>query len=249
MTSLEVIDTDTFLDMPVSSQLLYFHLNARADDDGFVSNPRKISKSVGAADDDLKILISKKFILAFEDGVVVIKHWRINNFVRKDLYRETKYLDHKNALFIRANGAYTLTEDGRATKIPHGHYTLESVNDTLTGRQLREGKGSVGKIGEQSSHLEEVTEEPSHSERKPKAKYANALIAFSWLPNRQKSWDSNLTELECGMLLYERGEEAVKKFVKYVEAHKYDDGFGWRFVKPSDYERKWEDIKFYAART
>lgn len=145
MTSLEVIDTDVFLDMPVSSQLLYFHLNARADDDGFVANPKKVTRMINAGDDDLKLLIVKKFLIAFADGVCVIKHWRINNFVRKDIYKETKYLDHKNTLFIRSNGAYTQSDDGRAIPLPKGHFTLESVDDTLTQRQLRLGKGSIGK--------------------------------------------------------------------------------------------------------
>lgn len=85
-------------------------------------------------------------------------------------------------------------------------------------------------------------------EKKPKPKYNNARVAFDWLPNRQKSWDRDLTQLECGLLLYERGEEAVRKFVAYVKNHEDDEGFNWVFVKPSDYERKWEDIKAYAKR-
>ena len=131
MTSLEVIDTDAFLDMPMSSQLLYFHLNARADDDGFVANPKKILRTLGGSSDDYKVLIAKKFLIQFEDGVCVIKHWRINNFIRKDRYTETKYLDHKQALFIRANGAYTLSDDERAFPVPLGHFQQEDVNQRL----------------------------------------------------------------------------------------------------------------------
>lgn len=146
MTSLEVIDTDAFLDMPVSSQLLYFHLNARADDDGFVANPKKIARMLNAGSDDMKVLIGKKFLIAFEDGVCIIKHWRINNFIRKDIYKETKYLDLKSTLFIRANGAYTQTDDRRSVALPKGHFQLEDVNDTLTERQLRIGKVRIGKV-------------------------------------------------------------------------------------------------------
>src|SRR3990167_1756269 len=142
MTSLEVIDTDAFLDMPVSSQLLYFHLNMRADDDGFVANPKKIVRMLNAGTDDLKVLIGKKFIMAFEDGVCVIKHWRINNFIRKDIYKETKYLDLKRTLFIRKNGAYTQTQDERSTLVPQGHFR---VDDLSTSRQPRLGKVRVGK--------------------------------------------------------------------------------------------------------
>ena len=146
MISLEVIDTDAFLDMGQGSQLLYFHLNSRADDDGFVANPKKIMRSIGAPEDDYKVLLAKKFLIAFNDGVCVIKHWRINNFVRKDIYKETQYLNLKSTLFIRPNGAYTLTDDCMSVKIPQGHFQLESVNESLTTRQLRIGKVSVGKV-------------------------------------------------------------------------------------------------------
>lgn len=145
MTSLEVIDTDAFLDMPQSSQLLYFHLNARADDDGFVSNPKRIMRDVGSQNDDLKVLTAKKFIIPFDDGVCVIKHWRINNFIRKDIYKETKYLNLKQSLLIRGNGAYTLTDDGKAIKVPSGHFKLDFVNEALTKRQLSIGKDRLGK--------------------------------------------------------------------------------------------------------
>lgn len=145
MVSLEVIDTDAFLEMPASSQLLYFHLNARADDDGFVSNPKKIQKILGSGSDDMVVLVSKKFIIPFQDGVCVIKHWRVNNFIRKDIYKETQYLNLKNTLFIRPNGAYTLTDDDKAIAVPEGHFKLEDVDATLTQRQLRVVKGSLGK--------------------------------------------------------------------------------------------------------
>ena len=159
MTSLDVIDTDAFLDMGQGSQLLYFHLNSRADDDGFVANPKKVMRSIGAPDDDYKVLLAKKFLIVFNDGVCVIKHWRINNFIRKDIYKETKYLDLKSTLFIRPNGAYTLTEDGRSMKVPKGHFKLENVNDTLTERQLSIGKVSIGKVSEVEIHAESVKEE------------------------------------------------------------------------------------------
>ena len=86
-----IIDSDAFLEMPLSTQSLYFHLSMRADDDGFVNNPKRIQKMIGASDDDLKLLIAKSFILIFESGVIVIKHWRINNYIRNDRYHETVY--------------------------------------------------------------------------------------------------------------------------------------------------------------
>lgn len=107
MFTMKIIDSDAFLDMPLSTQSLYFHLNMRADDDGFVNNPRKIQRMIGSTDDDLKLLIAKRFVLAFESGVIVIKHWRMHNLLRKDRYKPTLYRDEKESLAIKANGSYT----------------------------------------------------------------------------------------------------------------------------------------------
>lgn len=104
-----IVDSDAFLDMPTSSQCLYFHLAMRADDDGFINNPRKIMRMVGASDDDARILLSKNFIIAFESGVVVIKHWRIHNIIRSDRHKETNYTEELAKLSVKDNGAYTLT--------------------------------------------------------------------------------------------------------------------------------------------
>ena len=91
MFSLQIVDTDAFLDMPLSSQLLYFHLTMRADDEGFIGNPKKIMRLIGVQDDDMKILLAKRFILSFESGVVVIKHWLIHNTIRMDRFNKTSY--------------------------------------------------------------------------------------------------------------------------------------------------------------
>ena len=105
-----IIDSDAFIDMPPSSQALYFHLAMRADDDGFINNPKAIMRIVGAKEDDIKLLVAKKFIIPFESGVVVIKHWRIHNYIQKDRYTETKYLDEKNQLIINEKNGYSLKQ-------------------------------------------------------------------------------------------------------------------------------------------
>lgn len=112
-----IIDSDAFLEMPATAQMLYFHLAMRADDDGFINNPKRIMRMIGSGDDDLKLLILKKFIIPFESGVVVIKHWRINNYLRTDRYKETAYIDEKSRLEIKENGAYTLIESGMDTNV------------------------------------------------------------------------------------------------------------------------------------
>ena len=103
-----IIDSDAFLDMPLSTQSLYFHLSMRGDDDGFINNPKKIQRMIGASDDDLKLLIAKNFIIPFESGIVVIKHWKIHNYIRGDRKKETVYPEEMSLLETKGNGAYTL---------------------------------------------------------------------------------------------------------------------------------------------
>ena len=133
-----IIDSDAFMDMPVTARLLYYDLGMRADDDGFVNSPKKIMRMVGASDDDLRILILRKFIIPFDNGVVVIKHWRIHNYIRKDTYSETTYLDEKSQLELDENKAYRV-KDGCQTVAISGRV----VDGTLT--QDRLGKVSIGK--------------------------------------------------------------------------------------------------------
>ena len=107
MFSKTIIDSDAFLDMPLSTQALYFHLSMRADDEGFVGNPRKILRMIGASEDDIKILIMKRFILTFDSGIVVIKHWKIHNYIQNDRFKETTYLEEKATLTLDGKRAYT----------------------------------------------------------------------------------------------------------------------------------------------
>lgn len=118
MFTMKIVDSDAFLDMPLSAQCLYFHLNMRADDDGFVGNPKRVMKIVNASEDDLKLLVIKKFVLTFDDGVIVIKHWRMHNTLSQNRYHETQYLDEKSLLKIKENGSYsfekgTIIDDSR----------------------------------------------------------------------------------------------------------------------------------------
>lgn len=129
-----IIDSDAFIDMPITARLLYYDLGMRADDDGFVNSPKKIMRMVGASQDDLAILITKKFIIPFENGVVVIKHWRIHNYIQKDRYKPTKYVDEKSQLTVKDNGAYTLD-----TECIQDGYKLD------TQARDRLGEDSLGK--------------------------------------------------------------------------------------------------------
>ena len=129
-----IIDSDAFLDMPLSAQSLYFHLAMRADDDGFVNNPKKIQRLIGASDDDCKLLIAKRFILTFDSGIIVIKHWRVHNYIRNDRYKATLYQEEKSTLMLNENNAYTEMD---TNGIPNG-YQMDT--------QVRLGKVRLDKV-------------------------------------------------------------------------------------------------------
>ena len=139
-----IIDSDAFLDMPLSTQALYFHLSMRADDDGFINNPKKIQRMIGGTDDDLKLLVAKNFIIPFESGVVVIKHWKIHNYIQKDRYKETVYKEEKAFLVTKDNNAYTLD-----TECIHNGYSLETQDRLGKSKDRIElGKDREGKARE-----------------------------------------------------------------------------------------------------
>lgn len=130
MFSPDIVESEEFITMPTSSQALYFHLGMQADDDGFVQ-PKLVMRTVGFQDDDLKVLLAKRFLLSFENGVVVIKHWLIHNMIRLDRYKPTRYIEEKKTLFTKENKAYTDIE-------PIG---LQSGNQMAP--QVRLGKVSI----------------------------------------------------------------------------------------------------------
>lgn len=170
-----VIDSDAFLDMPLSTQALYFHLSMRADDDGFINNPKKIQRMVGCADDDLKLLIAKNFIIPFESGVVVIKHWKIHNYIRNDRYKETVYQEEKSKLLVKGNQAYTLG-------IP---------NDNQMETQYRIGKDSI-ELGKDS--IEDISGKPSKPPRHKYGLYNNVLLSDDDMEKLKEEYPADYQE-------------------------------------------------------
>lgn len=107
MFSKSIIDSDAFIEMPMTTQCLYFHLGMRADDDGVVNNAKSIMRLIGAKEDDMNVLIARKFVICLDQSIIVIKHWKINNYIQKDRYKPSKYQELINSLEIEENGAYT----------------------------------------------------------------------------------------------------------------------------------------------
>lgn len=143
-----IIDSDSFLDMPLSTQCLYFHLSMRADDDGFINNPKKIQRMVGASEDDLKLLIAKSFIITFDTGIVVIKHWKIHNYIQSDRYKPTVYREERDMLEMKCNRAYTLVGEAMDTEC------IQDVSKVET--QIRIDKNRLDKVNKEEKSLSDI---------------------------------------------------------------------------------------------
>ncbi|MCR5146846.1 MAG: replisome organizer [Clostridia bacterium] len=197
MFSKTIIDSDIFLDMPTSTRLLYYDLAMRADDDGFINNPRKIARMTGASDDDLKILASKNYIIPFASGIVVIRHWRVHNYIRKDTYNETQYKLEKSTLELDTNKCYSVISDDRR----------RAVDEPST--QVRLGKDRLDKDSINNIPASE-DESSSASAKASKHKYGN-----------YKNVLLKDEELQSLKEKYSNWEELIKFLDEYIEMKGY----------------------------
>ncbi len=129
MFAKQIIDSDAFLEMPTSSQALYFHLGMRADDEGFINNPKKIQRMIGSSDDDIRILIAKNFVIPFDSGVILIKHWKIHNWIRGDRLKRTVYQEELEKISLKNNNVYSMS-DKCQTNVSHlsAQYSIGKVS-------------------------------------------------------------------------------------------------------------------------
>jgi hypothetical protein len=144
MFAKNIIDSDMFLDMSLSTQALYFHLAMRADDDGFINNPKRIQRMIGAGDDEMKILIAKQYIIPFESGVVVIKHWKIHNYIRSDRYNPSNCAE-KNLVQVTDNNTYELVDTNGIPNVIPNVIPSDNQNGYRLDTQVRLGKVRLGK--------------------------------------------------------------------------------------------------------
>ena len=184
MFTMKIIDSDAFLDMPLSAQALYFHLNMRADDDGFVNNPRKIQRMLGCAEDDLKLLVAKRFVIGFEKGVIVIKHWRMHNTLRKDRYNPTQYQEELKMLALKPNNSYTENPVGNQL----------ATDWQPNGNQLAT-QYSIDKVSIDKKSIEEAVKPARHKY----GNYKNVLLSDDDLEKLKsefpKDWESRIERL------------------------------------------------------
>ena len=141
MMSKSIIKSDTFLDMPATTQNLYFHMLLDADDDGFINAPKSIMRMIGAKDDDMKVLAAKQFVIPFESGVVVIKDWKIHNYIQNDRYKPST-LPERDLLNIQKDKTYTLKGD--VSRMDTECIQTVSIGKDRLGKD-RLGKDRLGK--------------------------------------------------------------------------------------------------------
>ena len=193
MFNVDIVGSDAFLDLPHTAQALYFQLGMRADDDGFVGNPKTIQRIAGTKASDLELLVKKRFLLQFPSGVVVIKHWKINNQIQKDRYTPTVYTEEYQSLYIKDNKAYTEADKGCIQSVSEMD-TQISIDKSRLDKNSRGGEkhahgffanvlltdDEMQKLAAEIPNYEEYIEKLSHyiesNGKKYKSHYATILM-------------------------------------------------------------------------
>ena len=201
MFTKSITESDAFLEMPLSTQALYLHLNMNADDDGFVGSPKRIVRMINASEDDLRLLLTKRFILGFNSGIVVIKHWKMNNYIRNDRYKETVYQEELKSLQIKDNGSYTELSTNGIPDVNHMVYQMET--------QVRLGKDSIDKDSIDKEKYKKEKPKTSTKIEPKKTQYAEFV---------------SMTEEEYQKLITNYGEEATKKCIETLDNYKGSSG-------------------------
>lgn len=199
-----IIDSDAFLDMPTSAQALYFHMAMRADDDGFLNNPKKVQRMVGASDDDCRLLLAKRFVIQFDSGVVVIKHWRIHNYIQKDRYKPTVYQEEKSMLSIKDNGVYT-----------------ECIHDVYTGK-VSIDKESI--VKDNKGHFQPPSVDEVEAYCRERGNSVDAQNFVDWYTaNGWKVGKNPMKDWKAAVRTWERStvKKETKSPSKYMTAEEY----------------------------
>jgi hypothetical protein len=229
MFAKSIIDSDAFLEMPISAQLLYFHLCMRADDEGFINKPKSIMRIVGCKDDDMRVLLAKNFVIPFESGVVVIKHWKIHNYIRGDRLQPTEYTEEKACLSVKENKSYTLCQslDGQLSD------TCPS-SDSIGKDRL--GKDSIGEVSLTisdeivcSTSVERIVRKWNDLGLKKITKIVPGTNRYEWLKKRIKDYgeDSVIEAIE---------NVGKSDFLMGRTAKAFNCTFDW-FIRPNNFPK------------
>jgi len=230
MFSPEIVCSEEFLSMPVSARALYYHLGMNADDDGFIQ-PQIAIRVTGASKDDLNVLLSKRFILPFESGVVVIKHWLIHNMIRGDRYKPTRFQEEKKALIIKENKAYT-------DRLPDWQ-----PNGNQMAPQVRLGK--VRLLGADAP-IVIVSEDPDKPQRKD-SRSKDKLAVYSLFSEKPQPWFNHKQQKEAALRLFDRGLDRLEAGLAIMRDNE-DDQFCPKAHTPFEYEQKLPKLNAYKKK-
>lgn len=241
MFAKSIVLSDAFLDMPMSARCLYFTLGMLADDDGFVDGPKSIMRQCGASQDDLAILVGKRFVLLFNTGVIVIKHWRINNYLRSDRYTPTSHIKEKASIEVDSNGAYT-------ERAEISSRTIQALPDgpgIPVG--IPPGIPSIGKYREEKGREEEISMSVSNETdcRTDVQRIVDAWNAIDGIPKVQKLSPDSKRGKSLGARIKEYGVEKVLEAIAEIPESSFLTGkakkqfkitFDW-FVLPNNFPK------------
>ena len=235
MFSKTIIDSDAFLDMPLSTQALYFHLSMRADDDGFINNPKKIQRMVGCNQDDITLLIAKRFVIPFESGVCVIKHWRIHNYIRTDRYKATPYQEEKSQLILKDNNSYTLSNEVTTVGIPSG-IPGGVQHEHQCETQVRLGKDRLGKDNNTISKDIVSSTKVQHIIDSWNSLGLQKLVAINPNTNRYRLLNARIKEYGLDKVLEAIENIRYSSFLKGQNNKNWTITFDW-LIKPNNFTK------------
>lgn len=237
MFSKDITTSDAFREMPTSSQSLYFHLGMEADDDGFLDNYRGLMRSINASEDDLRVLLGKRFLIVFPSKVIAVKHWKINNTIQKDRYNPTKHLEEKSALIVKENGSYT--------ELYGVVYNMDTQN------RIEEKRRDIVRVSNETQITIEEDKETERPKRESTAKYPHALEVFALWGKYPRHWLSpkDARQRESAENLYiEKGIQGIKDALEWYEDMKKKFGSDPYFpvvVSPYDLDTKWGKLEAF----
>lgn len=252
MFSQSIVENDVFLDMPLSSQALYLHLSMNADDYGFVS-PKRIMRMIGANDDDLKILILKRYILTFDSGAIVIKHWHINNTIRKDRSQKTTYAKELETLTNNEYGAYTEIDKITTTVIQltdtdRQLTTSGKPNDNQMATQIRLEEIRLDKIRLDESRVSKDTKGTTSEKEIVKSRDIDTLfVAWKESVGYELKSNTRTNRDYASKIIRQYGLADAIRMVRGAGLAS-EDRYAPRISNFSDLYRKWDQLMLWGVK-
>lgn len=230
-----IVLSDEFLDMPLSARCLYFTLGMLADDDGFVNSPKSIMRQCGASQDDMKLLLAKRFVLSFESGVIVIKHWRINNYLRNDRHTDTKYVEEMGKLVVNENGSYSFgIPGGRQVVYPDKYSIGKNSIDKDIEKEITKEKETRHKYGEYKNVLLSDTDFEKLKTEFPNDYEERIERLSSYMASTGKSYKNHLATIRNWARKEDKGVNNGKRDTTKEDGRKFVEQFAGQFEGLSD---------------